>query len=398
MTATPPTEGLLAGLRLGLGTGDPYADSAALRRVEDWQAVAALSEYHRVGPLLLNGLGAREDLLERSGIAPRLRRRRNRIVRRNLRQLALLKQAAWRLSANGVPFLVLKGMPLHQRLYGSPMPRGMKDIDLLVPANMLPCAERALGECGLRRSAPGFKETPMRTRLYRMFLKDCSLTGSGPGRQVELHWRLTKNPFLLPARFEELYAGSVLVPVGDSAFRTLGDDDQLLYLATHGQGHQWRRIKWLCDIASFLSLIEEARLVRAVERSRECGLDNVLAATLALCRELLHAEVPKAAASLPFGATRARLLAHVSRRAWEERPALLRAGTPDRETRERLGRVLMKASSRFVLHEMLSLFVQPQEWGRARPPDKLFFLYVALRPFLRLIEKRRTGAKVSHPG
>ena len=73
---TPPLDGLLAGLRLALGTGDPAADRVLVSRVPDWDAVADLAEHHRVAALLLEGAPVRgrpERVRKRAGHGLRCR-------------------------------------------------------------------------------------------------------------------------------------------------------------------------------------------------------------------------------------------------------------------------------------------------------------------------------------
>ena len=149
---TEPLEGLLAGLRLRLGAGDPEADLEALSRVDDWNAVAALARQHRVAPLLLQGTQNRApDLVSDSGIEPRLKRIGERTARHGLAQIAALKRATGLLAAADIPGLVLKGLPLSQRLYGHPLARSARDIDLLVSSRTFQAAERVLLENGWSR-------------------------------------------------------------------------------------------------------------------------------------------------------------------------------------------------------------------------------------------------------
>ena len=131
VTVPTPLEGLLAGLRLGLGpgAGDPEADAETLSRVADWRTVAALARRHRVAYALLQGMRPRAGLLSASGIEPELEKIRDRYVQHGLAQIADLKRAIGLLDAGGIPCLVLKGLATGQRLYGHPLARGAQDID-----------------------------------------------------------------------------------------------------------------------------------------------------------------------------------------------------------------------------------------------------------------------------
>ena len=211
-----------------------------------------------------------------------------------------MRRAARALAGRGIPVLVLKGLPLAQRLYGTPFARGSVDIDLLVPPDAVTAAERALIGAGWRRSMPDFRETPLRTRWYETLVRDVWL--DGPGGRLELHRRLLGNPFVFDPPFADLAGRGATVTLGGRAFPTLGDADQLLYLACHGLSHYWARLKWLCDLAALLGAMHDADIETAVARGRAEGLDAALAPALTLCREALHVEPPRAASALRAGA------------------------------------------------------------------------------------------------
>ena len=394
---TAPLEGLLAGLRLGLGVGagDPEADLEALSRVDDWNAVAALARRHRVASLLLRGMQARAAGLASvsdSGVEPRLKRIRERTVRRGLAQVAALKRATGLLAAADIPCLVLKGLPLSQRLYGHPLARSARDIDLLVSSRTFQAAERVLLENGWSRVEPSFPETPARNRWYRRFQHDHTL--AGPGGLLELHWRLSTNPFYIDVPFERLLVGSVQVEIGALSFRTLGQEDELLYLMCHGARHYWKRLVWLCDVAVVLASMGPERFERVSARCRQVGLSSILASTLLLCGAALHVRLPRGAAPFPAGGRRAAWIARFSERTWREEDAARSSGGFD-WAGQKVVRLIAKPHSRTILHEIASVFVGPQDWGRLDLPDRLFYLYFPLRPLL--WATRRKGSRSAPP-
>ena len=390
---TAPLEGLLAGLRLGLGTGagDPDADREALSRIADWNTVAALAERHRVAPLLLQGMRARAEG-PASGIEPRLDRARKRIVSHGLAQLAALKRATGLLAAADVPCLVLKGLSLGQRLYGHPLARDAGDIDLLVSPRTFRAAERVLLENGWRRVKPGFRETPARNRWYDRFRKEHLL--AGPGGMLDLHQRLSHNPFYFDAPFESLHAGSAPVEIGALSFKALGPEDEFIHLMCHGAMHYWKRLKWLCDVAAILASMEPALLARVSERCRRNGLQSILASTLLLCRVAFHVRLPRGAAALPAGGRRAAWIVRFSRRTWSDEDDARSSGGGDWAGQKVIG-LIARPDPKAVLHEVASVFVGPRDWERIDLPDRLFYLYFPLRPLLWLT--RREGGRRAPP-
>ena len=387
---TTPLEGLLAGLRLGLGAGagDPEADVEALSRIAEWDAAATLARRHRVAPLLLQGMRARAaGLLSASGIEPGLERARDQAVRNGLAQLAALRRATGLLTAGDIPCLVLKGLPLGQRSCGNPLVRHQRDIDLLVSPRKFPAAERVLLENGWRRVEPKFRETPARNRWYARFRHEHKL--AGPGGLLELHRRLSYNPFYFDAPFESLHAGSVPVEIGADTVRALGEDDEVVYLVCHGARHYWKRLKWLYDVAALLVSMEPERFERVWARCRQGGLEYVLASTLLLCREAFHVRVPRGASPLPTGGRRTVWIAGFSRRTWAESDPARFSGGFDWAGQKVIG-LIAKPDFRTVAYELASVAVAPRDWKRLDLPDWLFYLYFPLRPLLWLTRGKRS--------
>ena len=390
---TAPLDGLLAGLRLALfpAAEEMEADIATLSAVTDWHAVAALARRHHVAGQLLRGLQIHPPLLADAGIESALQASRNRAVRRGWRQLGALKHASDRLAAGGIPCLVLKGLPLSQRLYGHPLLRDALDIDLLVAPETQRAAERVLLDHGWR-PALEFPETPARNRWHGRIAADRAFMRGGA--KVELHPRLCHNPHYFAAAFEDLWARSASVNVGTAAFRTLGEDDEFVYLACHGTRHGWLRLDWLCDVAAILARMAPAHLERVAARCREQRLEIVLSSTLRLCKAAFRVEVPAPSVRL-CGEKRAAFIATAAARTWhhQEKPA------PGSQLPLKLAlKLALKPALRYVLHEMSAAMIAPRDWARIDLPDKLFFLYFPLRPLLWLASKPEGRGRAQRRG
>ena len=328
-----PLEALLAGLRLAVdrvlrqvhgaaGSGGPDADAERLSRVSDWDAVAALAGRHGVVGLFLHGLHARPELAGRPEVGA-LRRLRDRRLLRSGRRLRGLQRADAVLADVGVDRLVLKGVPLSQRLYGHPLLRSSADVDLLVaPADARP-AEKALLRAGWRRGHSADVEGGPGAAFQR-YLKHRALVG--PDGLVELHHRLVSNPSFLDVRFEDLWAGRETVRLGSASFAVLGSDDDFLYNTCHALRHGWADLKWLCDagVALGLAAANPGAFERLRSRFRAGGLEAALECVALLCREHLHVRLP---ARLPAGGRAVFVSRRIVGRGWSKtkRPGTDRA-------------------------------------------------------------------------
>ena len=378
--STTPLDGLLAALRLILPLGgDVRADTLLLAQVSDLDGLAALAARHEICCLLLRGAeGAAQDGTcdPLAGLAAKLRENRERsaavAVRRGMRQLFELRRLAANLNEHQTPFLVLKGLPLAQRLYGDPFVREALDIDLLVAPESFSQSRQAVLAAGFR-TAMSFDETPARVRWAQRVRKEEVFVRHGV--RLELHRRALANPHYLNAPFAELHERRAWTTIGGDRYPTLSPQDDLLYLMCHGVGHGWRQIKWLCDVALCLRRSDEAELARAAARCEQSGIGAVWNFTLAACRALGVALPETGLVEDRYGRAAARML-----------PEMWRTGRWPPLWRKAALRAALKPNLRFAAHELVRMMVVPEDWQRVNLPDRLFYLYFFLRPWLYAVD------------
>ena len=379
--ATTPLDGLLAALRLSLPLGgDAHADAQLLAQVADLDALAALATRHQVRGLLLRAgeqaaqgnpsgpLAVLAEKLREDSAAPGAAG----VVRSAMGQLFELRRLATSLDACEVPFLVLKGLPLAQRLYGDPFVRRAVDIDLLVAPESFAPARQAVLAVGFRR-AKSFDETPVRRRWAQLVRKEETFLRNAV--RLELHRRILGNPHYFDAPFADCHERRAWVTVGGDRYPTLAPEDDLLYLMCHGAGHGWRQLKWLCDVALHLRHSDEAELARAAARCERAGISAVWSSALVACRALGVAPPGADVLADWRGRAVARML-----------PEMWRSGRWPPFGRKVALRVALKPSLRFAAHELARLVVVPEDWQRVNLPDRLFYLYFFLRPWLYAVD------------
>lgn len=367
--AASPLAGLLAALRLGLWPRPGGEEAELLARVADWDSLVRLAEQHDVGSLAWRGLGALPSPPVDDEPLARLRQRRERAVRSSLRQVAALARAMDSLAERGIPCLVIKGVPLAQRLYGDACARHALDIDLLVAKETFAAARAALLASGFHLHL-GFPETRSRRRWYAKVEK--AETFLGHRVCIELHRRLLANPGFIDAEFDGLFERRASVRIGATCYPTLGAQDEMLYLMCHGAGHGWRQLKWLCDAALCLRGMDAGGRARAAASAASAGADAAWESMLLACRDALGLSF---AGPEPAGSRRAAMIAR-------SLPEIWRSGRMPPIWRKIPLRIALKPNARFALHELSRLMVEPDDWGRVHLPDSLFYLYFLLRPAL----------------
>jgi hypothetical protein len=260
---------------------------AAAANVIDWDRVLQLVARHRVDGLVHAALVAAGV----PAIVPVLAVRAQRIAFRNgvLTDESVRLQAAF--DAGQIPAMILKGSALAQLAYGLLTLKQARDIDVLVPADNVDAAMRKLEADGYRRIWPRGRLNAAQRRALVRYGKEVEYLHPGNNFRLELQWRLTENPVLLPDIGARSAAQTVRLPDGRT-LRTLADEDLFAYLCVHGALHSWSRLKWLADLNAMIAprnAAEIARLYRHAE-SKAAGL--CAGQALVLCATIFGRPLP----------------------------------------------------------------------------------------------------------
>lgn len=356
------------------GGGDGL--SRACAEISDWSAVWSGARRHRVAAILYTALCQEKPARLPAGIMEKLQRQ---VILEALRCQDLARELAFlaqRFDEAAIPVLVLKGIPLSLTLYGTVMGRGIGDIDLLVAAADLFRADALLRSEGYERKGADIIERGQ--SLYLRRIKEITYTHPTRGSVVELHQRLTENPFLLAWDHADLWRRREMVDVDAAAIAVLPRRHLPVYLAIHGAGHCWERLRWLIDLADVLRM--PASVAQAVEDADTLGLGHPMREGLALCHHWLGLPVDAALRS------DARDLAPFIRRffmgkRWIATP---RPGSMEWLRRHslwgRLHRFSLRSGRRYRLWELSAMLIWPPDWDAIPLPNALFWLYPVLRP------------------
>lgn len=305
--------------------------------------------------------------------------------RRALRQLALSLELVDILDRANIPTVVLKGVALSQRAFGSPLLRGAVDIDLLVRPQDVAAAWQELARAGLRQIIPSAPLEGARLALFCRAAKDSLHRHPGGGPVLELHWRLADEMAepLMPA--DTALAAIALAP-GKSA-RMLDDPTLFLYLCTHGAAHGWARLKWLADVAALLHQSPDRGHALWLHAASHGGA--IAAGSAVILAQELFGLVPPHGFRAPRGVRLAVLL-------WLAR-RILRAGdgareleaTPWRGWAEMLAKMLVTTGWRGRLAVLRRILLSGEDIASVKLPKGLIWLYPVLR--VPLLVRRRTA-------
>lgn len=278
-----------------------------------------------------------------------------------------------------VPLLFLKGPALAALVYGALGLRDCKDLDILVSPDDLNRAGTLLETAGYARFEPPLTASEAQMRALRPIRKDYGYSRSGGGdTQIELHWRLFRNPHLVEQSI--LTTAPQSVPMATAgAVPTLNHDALFAYLCAHGAIHWWRELKWMADIGAILSNTDEAGIERMYRFADNIGLGRVAALAILLSERVLGTVVPpdlsRALRQQPTRWLEATVLKVLTAGGNETLPRARPFGT----TRGSFSTILLRKGLRYRVAET-KLQLTSQEDVLAVPmPQGLAWLYPALR-------------------
>lgn len=199
-------------------------------------------------------------------------------------QMIALHELSTQFSHAGIPFRILKGIPMAQKLYGKPYARHCKDIDVLIPLAMVSVALELLGKIGYKSVVFDLNESSR--ALYFLKHKDITLI-KDKNIVLELHFRICDYHLHSLDRM----ADRLLTTSSSSASSSL----EFIYYCWHASNSMYHRLKWLADIAVFvrLSSWSEEDWENIYLYSKEYGLDKSTVLSLRLIRDLFGITVPK---------------------------------------------------------------------------------------------------------
>lgn len=249
----------------------------------DWARFLRLARFHRVEGLAWRGLEeagasvpapAREemhDLAQRTALA-------------NLAMVAKCVDILADFQAAGVPILFVKGLTLAAIAYGDIAAKASADVDILVHPRDIGRAAALLEAAGFALTMPASRHRQRIDRWHRLN-KESSWFEPATGIGIDLHSALSDNRALISSIGMQSEPRRVEIAAG-IALPTLPPDDLAAYLAVHGSGPAWVRLKWICDFAALLRSEHEGKIGELYGRMRRLGAGHAADQALLLADEL----------------------------------------------------------------------------------------------------------------
>lgn len=165
------------------------------------------------------------------------------------------------LEQSGIQSIPIKGPLLAHTAFGNVFSRTPNDLDVIVRPDERDRAIEVLAKLGYR---PKVARSRRADRRHRKRCYDYALVDSSGAVLLEVHDRLSAAGWPRMG-VEDLFTRRSTAEFLGRTVPTLGAEDQIWYLSTHGSMHQWCRLEWLVSLAY--------EIVRVPDRDWESVLD-----------------------------------------------------------------------------------------------------------------------------
>ncbi len=395
LAAAPEERLLCLAARVRLEPEDRRRLHALLAEGIDWARAVALARANKVLPLVYTTLREEAEAAVPSAVLEDLKSRFEANARFNLHLSTELVRVVRALHEAGARVLPLKGPVLAQTLYGNLALRQFSDLDVLTPRADYPRALASVMAMGYRLARPAADVSPRETEALMRFFGDYTYTLVHPGSGVtlEVHWGLSPRDRFIPVDEAAFWERLETVALAGETVPIMAGPELFRYLCMHGAKDSWKRLSWLCDLATFMDRHAEMDWDDALERARREGSLRMTLLGASLARHLLGAPLPE-----PFHAplhadapTLRRLIPRL--RLFHEDPTAL--GWRDVRFHMGVRQGLLGKGRALLDYTVVPRF---STFEGVRLPPGLFPLYFALRPAelftRRLLRKPRSRPPV----
>lgn len=188
----------------------------------------------------------------------------------------------------GISAIPFKGVVLGLTAHASAAMRESRDIDVLVPAEAMAGAVRALAQLGY---APTEVFPPrIMQACYRSYGQDILFAN---GRvPVEPHGAFGPHALAADIDVEGMRRRAIAFELGGERATVLSAEDMLLVACFHGSKEKWSRLLWVADIAAFVHRHPHLDWQALLDRASAYGTRRMVVLGLALAREVFVTPLP----------------------------------------------------------------------------------------------------------
>jgi len=349
----------------------------------DWQRLFDLGSRHQLIPLVYHNLSRicrdavpAESLALMQNIFA-YKARTNLFITSELIRICRL------FAQNDIFAIPFKGMTLAMTAYRNLTFRDSCDIDILISKQDFPLATKLLEDSGYETIGyiNQVKDNP--DLRYGSFLQsEANQKGYdfyNPTKKIaiDLQWSVTVEvqSRYFAVDFEQFKQNATEVKLAGNKLPQFAPEMMVLYLCFHGSKHCWQSLKWVCDLAEFITSHPDLDWQAIEQQAIQLKLKTMLHLGLLLAHNFYQIDIPQSLLRSIQQNTRAKGLYNQVRQLiftrcftqWEDYAFIFQ----------------ISDSWRGKLQFLKGLFFTPtaKEWNTVQLPKPLFFLYYFIRPY-----------------
>lgn len=215
-------------------------------------------------------------------------------VQRNLILTGELLKIMDLFESNGIEAIPLKGPVFAESVYGSLSLRQFVDLDILVRKKNVLKAKSLL----LSNKYNLLKKIEINEEVYLIERNDFEFLKEEGRIRVELHWDIISKIYHFPLDLDKLWENTHKISFAGATVLNFSSEDLFIIHCIHGTKHNWKRLKWICDISKLIEANPEVDLNCILKLAKSIGGERVLSLGLFLANDLLGAQLPDQIKSL----------------------------------------------------------------------------------------------------
>ena len=274
-TAPPELSLLLCCARSRFDSGSELRIRKILRKGIDCDRLLEECSRHKVIPLLRYLFAEKYSQLVPEPCMRRLRREFSGNVEHSHRLLHELISTVELLESEDISVIPFKGPALACVAYGDVAFRQFSDLDILVSQEQATAARKLLRKNGYK-SIYAVSDANWGGYMRSHYNHKLTIGAGGSLVVLELHWKLSGDPWLFPVDIRGLFYRSEEVSLLGSTVRGFRAEDLMLILCVHGSKHLWERLQWVFDIAELIQSRENWDWPDVRRNATLAGVDRML--------------------------------------------------------------------------------------------------------------------------
>lgn len=343
----------------------------------DWDAFVTLVRRHGVAGIAYATLRRHAGSWLPDTVSEAMKAHSIQVSGQALRQTAELVRISRLFAEQSIRMIAMKGVLLSLRLYGNPALRESTDIDLMVPLEDFDRADQLMRADGYRCTSPGSGLTERQKKYYLSISQNYEYCHDTSGLKLELHWR---SNLWSQVQTDVLWGRCQSFAWMGESFNIWDDDALLLTLCYHGAHHEWCSLKWLSDVAMLLSHDRPDGWDSLLTLADQLGMGRVLAQSALLVHWLYGIPLPGLIRALIEKENSSIFLCSTAIHAMLMSSEEIATAGKRLDTFRRSWYLIRLIPNLSYSELMKSNVIKSLDIQRFPLPDKLFWLYIPLRP------------------